>query len=51
MVFKLSDSLDVVREVVCLLSGDLLGECCDTSGSFYARQGVSVILCGGSGKA
>jgi len=51
VAFKLSDSLDVVREVVCLLSGDLLGECCDTSRNFYACQGISVILHGGSGKA
>jgi len=51
MAFKLSDSFDMVREVVCLSSGDPFGECCDTSGNFYACQGVSVILRGGSGKA
>jgi len=51
VAFKLGDSLDVVREVVCLSSGDMFGKCCDTSGNFYACQGVSVILCRGSGKA
>jgi len=38
-------SLDMVREVVCLLSGDALGEVCNSSWYFYACQDVNVGAC------
>jgi len=51
VAFKLSDPLDMVWKVVCLSSGDMFGKGCNSSWDFYACQGVSIILCGGSGKA
>jgi len=38
-------SLDMVREVVYLSSGDVLGEVCDSSWYFYACQDVNVGAC------
>jgi len=45
---KICLSFDVVREVVCLLSGDALGEVCDSSWYFYACQDVNAGACSSS---
>jgi len=42
---KICLSLDVVREVVCLSSGDVLGEVCNSSWYFYACQDVNAGAC------